>query len=37
LDMLHELDLSDSFVRRLMDEIHQESIRHQTKVMNPKK
>ncbi len=36
LDMLDELDLSDSFVRRLMDEIHQESIRHQTKVMNPK-
>jgi chorismate mutase len=36
LDSLDELALSDSFVRRLMDEIHQESIRHQTKVMNPK-
>jgi chorismate mutase len=36
LDALDELELSDSFVRRLMDEIHQESIRHQTKVMNPK-
>ena len=32
-----EYDLSKEFVRRLMDEIHQESIRKQTKVMNPDK
>ncbi len=29
-----ELKLSESFVRRIMDAIHQESIRHQTRVMN---
>jgi chorismate mutase len=28
------LDLSEEFVRQIMDAIHQESIRHQTKVMN---
>jgi chorismate mutase len=32
-----DYDLSKEFVRRLMDEIHQESIRKQTKVMNPEK
>lgn len=30
-----ELKLTPSFVRSVMDAIHQESIRHQTKVMNP--
>lgn len=30
-----ELKLTPSFVRAFMDAIHQESIRHQTKVMNP--
>lgn len=29
-----EYDLSSIFVRQIMDAIHQESIRHQTKVMN---
>lgn len=29
-----DLDLSEEFVRQIMDAIHQESIRHQTKVMN---
>ena len=27
---------NQKFIRRFMDEIHQESIRHQLKVMNPK-
>lgn len=30
-----ELRLTPKFVRSVMDAIHQESIRHQTKVMNP--
>ena len=30
-----ELKLTPKFVRSVMDAIHQESIRHQTKVMNP--
>ena len=30
-------DLTPQFVRKIMDAIHQESIRHQTKVMNPEK
>ena len=30
-----ELKLTPAFVRAMMDAIHQESIRHQTKVMNP--
>lgn len=30
-----ELKLTNKFVRSVMDAIHQESIRHQTKVMNP--
>ena len=29
--------LSKKFIREVMDAIHQESIRHQTKIMNPKK
>ena len=29
-----EYNLSERFIRQLMDSIHQESIRHQTKVMN---
>ena len=32
-----EYNLTQVFVRRLMDAIHQESIRHQTQVMNKKK
>jgi chorismate mutase len=35
LDLGTEYDLSDRFIRRIMDEIHQESIRHQTRIMNP--
>jgi chorismate mutase len=35
LETLNELGLTERFVRKVMDEIHQESIRHQTKVMNP--
>jgi chorismate mutase len=31
-----EYQLTPKFIRRFMDEIHQESIRHQLKVMNPK-
>lgn len=30
-----DLNLSEAFVREFMDALHQESIRHQTKVMNP--
>ena len=29
--------LSERFVRQIMDATHQESIRHQTKIMNSKK
>ncbi len=35
LAMSDEYQLTEKFIRRVMDEIHQESIRHQTKVMNP--
>ena len=31
-----DYELTQQFVRKIMDAIHQESIRHQTKVMNPK-
>jgi chorismate mutase len=34
LSSAKNLDLSEEFVRQMMDAIHQESIRHQTKVMN---
>jgi len=30
-----DLNLSEEFVREFMDALHQESIRHQTRVMNP--
>lgn len=36
LDQAGDLHLTKQFVRQLMDAIHQESIRHQTKIMNPK-
>lgn len=32
-----DYNLTQPFVRKIMDAIHQESIRHQVKVMNPKK
>lgn len=35
LSQSEELRLTPKFVRSVMDAIHQESIRHQTKVMNP--
>ncbi len=35
LQQSDEFHLTHEFVRSLMDAIHQESIRHQTKVMNP--
>lgn len=35
LAMDKEYNLSPLFIRQTMDAIHQESIRHQTKVMNP--
>jgi chorismate mutase len=34
LSMAGDLELSEDFVRQIMDAIHQESIRHQTRVMN---
>lgn len=37
LDNSDEYGLTPIFVRKLMDAIHQESIRHQTAVMNPEK
>jgi chorismate mutase len=37
LDGSEEYNLSQRFVRKLMDAIHQESIRHQTAIMNPSK
>jgi chorismate mutase len=37
LDNSDEYGLTPVFVRKLMDAIHQESIRHQTAVMNPEK
>lgn len=36
MDQAGELHLTRQFVRQLMDAIHQESIRHQTRIMNPK-
>lgn len=36
LDQAGDLHLTPQFVRQLMDAIHQESIRHQTRIMNPK-
>lgn len=35
LDKSEEYDLTERFIRQFMDALHQESIRHQTKVMNP--
>jgi chorismate mutase len=35
LAMSDEYQLTTKFIRKIMDEIHQESIRHQLKVMNP--
>lgn len=35
LDQSEKYNLTKKFVRQLMDAIHQESIRHQTAVMNP--
>ncbi len=32
-----DFNLTERFVRQIMDAIHQESIRHQTRVMNPDK
>jgi chorismate mutase len=29
-----DLKLSEGFIRQVMDAIHQESIRHQTNIMN---
>lgn len=37
LEDVQEHGLTRQFVRRVMDEIHQESIRQQTRVMNPKR
>lgn len=36
LETSEEFELTEQFVRKIMDAIHQESIRHQTKVMNPR-
>jgi chorismate mutase len=36
LELKNDYQLTEKFIRRIMDEIHQESIRHQIKVMNPK-
>lgn len=35
LEQAENLHLTPQFVRSIMDAIHQESIRHQTKIMNP--
>lgn len=35
LEKADEMYLTAKFVRSIMDDIHQESIRHQTRVMNP--
>ena len=37
LEKSGDYNLTKRFVRQLMDAIHQESIRHQTAIMNPKK
>lgn len=36
LNQCDDYHLTHQFVRKLMDVIHQESIRHQTRIMNPK-
>lgn len=36
LNSSEEYNLTEQFIRKIMDEIHLESIRHQTRVMNPK-
>jgi chorismate mutase len=36
LNQSENYHLTPQFVRTLMDAIHQESIRHQTRIMNPK-
>ena len=36
LDKSDDYKLSKMFIRQMMDAMHQESIRHQTKVMNSK-
>jgi chorismate mutase len=35
LEKAAEYGLAERFVRLMMDALHQESIRHQTRVMNP--
>jgi chorismate mutase len=35
LDKAQDYQLSERFIRQLMDAMHQESIRHQLRVMNP--
>ena len=37
LETVENHGLTKQFIRRVMDEIHQESIRQQTRVMNPKR
>jgi chorismate mutase len=37
LDESDRFNLTEPFVRKIMDAIHQESIRHQVKIMNPVK
>lgn len=37
LETVQNHGLTRQFIRRIMDEIHQESIRQQTRVMNPKR
>lgn len=37
LSLSNETGLSEGFIRKLMDAIHQESIQHQNKIMNDKK
>jgi chorismate mutase len=37
IEMAKDYNLTSFFIQQMMDAIHQESIRHQTKVMNPKK
>ena len=37
LEKSNEFGLTQTFVRQLMDAIHQESIRHQTTIMNSDK
>jgi chorismate mutase len=37
LDKTSDYNLTERFIRQIMDAMHQESIRHQTKIMNPTK